>query len=131
MMKRRLRTLIRNARSSSNARVVRRQLGFLTVAGDGRNEDVLRAATVDRAQIVVICVAIDEVAVAISHQARELNPDAQIIVRCRYAQNITALERAGANTVISEEARSTRDLIAIVEQLDGAADVEEEGATSL
>lgn len=94
------------------------QLGFATVAGDARDEKVLQSASVPQAQIVVVCVAIDEVAVAITARVRTMAPDAQIVVRCRYAVSVTALKEAGANTVISEEARSTRDLVAIVEQID-------------
>ena len=97
------------------------QLGFPTVAGDGRQEEVLKAAGIENARIVVVCVPIDEVAIAITRQTRELNPNAEVVVRCRYARSIALLRAAGANKVISEEARTTRELVTIVEQLSDAA----------
>lgn len=94
------------------------QLGFMTVAGDAREEEVLRSAAADRSQIVVVCIAIDEVAVAIVRRARQLNQTAHIVVRCRYARSIDPLVKAGADDVISEEARSTRELVELIEQVD-------------
>jgi voltage-gated potassium channel Kch len=49
-----------------------------------------------------------------------LNPDASILVRCRYANQIEAIEQAGADVVVSEEARSTQELVRLVEQLSQA-----------
>ncbi|QDU36133.1 Glutathione-regulated potassium-efflux system protein KefC [Maioricimonas rarisocia] len=93
------------------------QHGFPTVAGDAQQEGVLRSAGADQVQILVICVPIDEVALAITRQARALNSEARIVVRCRYASNRDPLRRTGADVVISEEARSTRDLIEATERV--------------
>ncbi|MFG0335258.1 MAG: cation:proton antiporter [Maioricimonas sp. JB049] len=93
------------------------QHGFPTVAGDAQQEGVLRSAGADQVQILVICVPIDEVALAITRQGRALNSGARIVVRCRYASNRDPLRRVGADVVISEEARSTRDLIEAAEQV--------------
>jgi monovalent cation:H+ antiporter-2, CPA2 family len=93
------------------------QYGFETVAGDATAESVLRSAGVMDATVITICVPIDEVAREITDRARRLNPSAQIIVRCRYAQQIAQIKAAGANLVLSEEARSTRDLVEAIEHL--------------
>lgn len=94
------------------------QLGFATVAGDAQKEEVLSSAGTAEAQIVMVCVAIDEVALRITKEVRRLNPTAQIIVRCRYARSAGPIKEAGATKVISEEARSTRELVEIIESLD-------------
>ncbi len=93
------------------------QLGFSTVAGDAQQESILRSAGIERSQGIVVCVPIDEVAHEITMQARQLNQGARIIVRCRYAQHVGRLGNAGANIVISEEARSTRELVEAVAKL--------------
>jgi monovalent cation:H+ antiporter-2, CPA2 family len=93
------------------------QHGFETVAGDATDESVLRSAEVTDVAVITICVPIDEVAREITERARRLNPTAQIIVRCRYALQISQIKAAGANLVLSEEARSTRDLVEAIERL--------------
>lgn len=93
------------------------QLGFATVAGDGQKAEVLLSAGTAKAQIVMVCVAIDEVALSITSEVRRLNPTTRIVVRCRYANQVAPIREAGADIVISEEARSTQDLIEIVETL--------------
>ncbi len=95
-------------------------LGIATVAGDAQQERILQNAGAEQSRGIVICVPIDEVAHEITRQARRLNRDANVIVRCRYAQHVKDLQKAGANIVISEEARSTRDLVEAVEKLTGA-----------
>jgi CPA2 family monovalent cation:H+ antiporter-2 len=96
------------------------QLGFPTVTGDAQQERILVSAGVDRAGVIVICIPIDEVAVRVAKTCRQLNPDASILVRCRYANQIEAIEQAGADVVVSEEARSTQELVRLVEQLSQA-----------
>lgn len=93
------------------------QHGFVTVAGDGEQDDVLLSAGVARAQIVVICIPIDEVAHNITARVRALNTMARIVVRCRYARQVDRIRKAGADVVTSEEARSTRELVEVVEKL--------------
>lgn len=93
------------------------QQGFSTIAGDAQKESVLMSAGVEHSKAVVICVPIDEVAIEITSRAHRFNPTAIIIVRCRYAHNVKKLRRAGANIVLSEEERSTRDLVGAVEKL--------------
>ena len=93
------------------------QHGFRAVSGDGSRKEVLRNAGVDKAPILVVCVPIDEVARRITEGARGMNPEVRIIVRCRYAREIGRIRKAGANVVISEEARSTQALVEAVESV--------------
>ena len=79
------------------------QQGFRTICGDGREVDVLQRAEILDAAMVVVCVPDDGVAIAIVKAARQLNPRATIIARCRYQSHRSALERAGANCTIVEE----------------------------
>jgi len=93
------------------------QQGFETVAGDAQSESILHSASVDAAAAIIVCVPIDEVAHEITRQCRRLNRTAWIGVRCRYARNVNGLHEAGASLILSEEARSTRDLVEAVEQV--------------
>ena len=91
------------------------QQGFKAVAGDAQREHILQAAGLPESRIVVICVPIDEVARTITQQARRMNAAARIVVRCRYLQNLEVIRDAGADVAISEEARSTQELVTAVE----------------
>jgi len=79
------------------------QQGFRTICGDGREPDVLQRAEIRDAAMVVVCVPDDGVAIAIVKVARQFNPRATIIARCRYQSHRSALELAGANYIIVEE----------------------------
>ena len=79
------------------------QQGFRTICGDGREPDVLQRAEIRDAAMVVVCVPDDGVAIAIVKVARQFNPRAMIIARCRYQSHRSALELAGANYIIVEE----------------------------
>lgn len=96
------------------------QLGFQTVSGDAQQESILASAGAGQAGVIVICIPIDEDAVRVAATCRRLNPDASIVVRCRYANQIEAIKKAGADMVISEEVRSTQELVRLVEELSQA-----------
>ncbi|MBX3422569.1 MAG: cation:proton antiporter [Pirellulaceae bacterium] len=90
------------------------QLGVPTVAGNAESDDVLRAAGVVQAQMILICVPQDEVAVRVSEHCRRLNSSARIVVRCRYLHTLSSLRRAGADFVVSEEANAARQLVELI-----------------
>ncbi len=92
------------------------QYGIATVAGDAESIDVLKAAGIDRAEIAMVCVPVDEVAVRATAAIRAANPAIQIVVRCRYARNQSALHKAGADHVFSEEAHTASELVRLVEK---------------
>jgi len=92
------------------------QQGFRTVAGDAGDERVLRTIEADTAELVVISVPDDLVAVRIVRQVRQLNPKCYIVVRCRYQMNAARLQRAGANHVVSEETEAMGALMNVLDE---------------
>ncbi|MCA9089947.1 MAG: cation:proton antiporter [Planctomycetaceae bacterium] len=93
------------------------QQGFQTVAGDARDPEVLRRALADRCSLAVISVPEDESAHRIVKTLREMNPTGSILVRCRYQSSISRARKAGANTVVSEEAEASGALLRHCEEL--------------
>ena len=91
------------------------QFGVCTVAGDAESPEVLKAANADRAEIAIVCVPVDEVAIRATAAIRKTNADVQIVVRCRYARNAGLIKKAGANHVFSEEAHAAIELVRIVD----------------
>ncbi|TWT66861.1 Glutathione-regulated potassium-efflux system protein KefC [Posidoniimonas polymericola] len=91
------------------------QLGFTTAAGDATHVDVLRAAHVPDAGMVVVCVPTDSDALQIVSTVRRLNAAANVVVRCRYQSNAEGISRAGAALVVSEERMTYERLVAELE----------------
>lgn len=90
------------------------QLGVATVAGNIESTEVLYAAGVQRAQIAIVCVPVDEVAIRATAAIRKANPTTKIVVRCRYAHSTSVITKAGADHVFSEEAHTVIELVKIV-----------------
>jgi len=90
------------------------QLGAATVAGNIESPEVLDAAGVKRAEIVIVCVPVDEVAIRATAAIRKANPAIKIVVRCRYFHNTGVITKAGADHVFSEEAHTVIELVKIV-----------------
>ncbi len=93
------------------------QEGFRTVAGDASQRSILEIAEVDRCDLVAVCVPQDESALQVVLSARQIAPQAILIVRCRYQANAAKLRRAGADHVVSEEAEASLALLQILGQL--------------
>lgn len=91
------------------------QFGVATVAGDAESPEVLRAAGAHRAEIAIVCVPVDEVAIRATAALRKANTNVQIVVRCRYAHNAMLIKKAGADHVFSEEAHAAIELVRIVD----------------
>lgn len=91
------------------------QFGIPTVAGDAETPEVLTAAGVDRAQIAIVCVPVDEVAERTTRAIRRMNRQIRIVVRCRYARNADEMRKAGADHVFSEEAYAAIELVRMVD----------------
>ncbi len=91
------------------------QFGIPTVAGDASTPPVLKAASADAAGLLIICVPVDEVAIRVTAAARQLNVDANIVVRCRYAKNKPLLLKSGADFVVAEEAQAANELVKMIE----------------
>ena len=87
------------------------QQGLHAVAGDAREDEVLRRAGVDHCRLAVISVPDDRVANQVTAAVRGMNPTVSIVVRCRYQANMGSLRRAGADAVVSEEAQAAGPLL--------------------
>ena len=92
------------------------QQGFRTIVGDARETDVLRRAHADHARLAIISVPDDNVARQIVQTLRALNPTCTLIVRCRFQAHAPGLRKAGASTVISEEAEAMVTLLRLLER---------------
>ena len=76
------------------------RLGYVGVIGDGRREDVLKDAVIERASRIIIAVDEDDTTVLCTLTARRLAPKAIIVVSARESVNAEILRQSGANTVI-------------------------------
>lgn len=74
--------------------------GFVGVVGDGRRENVLRDAAIDRAKRIVVATNEDDTSILVTLTARRLSPHATIVAAVREAQNLEILRQSGANNVI-------------------------------
>lgn len=76
-------------------------LGIGAIVGDATSAHILRRAEMPAAQRVIITAYRDDTAVLVTLSARQLNPNAQIIVAVRESENVELLRHSGANTVVT------------------------------
>jgi glutathione-regulated potassium-efflux system protein KefB len=79
-----------------------RRLGVKTFLGDTTRPDLLRAAGLATAKVLVIAINNPEGAVKIVRHAKRVNPDVIIIVRARDRAHTYELLQAGADHVVRE-----------------------------
>ncbi len=77
---------------------------YLTLAGDATDDQVLRAAGIDRARALVATTSTDTTNVYLTLSGRSLRPDLLIVARARVADSEAKLLRAGADRVINPQA---------------------------
>jgi len=94
------------------------QQGFRTVMGDGSERPVLDRAGVKDCRLVVVSVPEDRAARRVVLAVRQANPEATILVRCRFQANLARLRAAGASDVFSEEAEIAARVAAWVDRQD-------------
>lgn len=82
----------------------------LAIPGDATDESVLIDAGIVRARGVVITTGEDVDNLFITLTAREIHPDAWIVVRASKRENIRRLYRSGADRVISPETSGGEDI---------------------
>ncbi|PSL05210.1 voltage-gated potassium channel [Haloactinopolyspora alba] len=75
--------------------------GLVAVLGDATRADVLRRAGVPAARSVIITTARDDSSVLATLTCRQLNPEAEIIVSVREADNVNLVRQGGANEVVT------------------------------
>jgi CPA2 family monovalent cation:H+ antiporter-2 len=78
--------------------------GTPIIAGDVRDENILKQAGIEKAALFAITVPVDAVVRIAVEMARRLNPQIHIIARCTYISGGLEAHRLGANeTVVAEE----------------------------
>ena len=75
--------------------------GHLVLMGDATNDDVLKAAGIERARGLVAAVSSDPDNLYITLTARDLNKDLMIVARANEEFAVDRLRKAGANKVVS------------------------------
>ena len=90
------------APSGDVAEAVTSTLGnVLVVVGDPTDDDVLRAAGIDRAEGLIACSESDNENVVITLTARQLNPRIRIVAQLQDVQQSGKIRKVGANSVVS------------------------------
>ena len=105
---------------NSEAVMAHVQAGSGGVVGDARRPEILRAADVRMASMVIVSLPDPLAVAAVVEQVRLLAADVQIVVRCSYNRAQPRLVRAGADTVVLEEDAVGQVLGAVVEEQIGA-----------
>ena len=77
------------------------ELGYACVQGNATEDDILRAAGIERAQGLVAATGNDSDNVYITLSARGLNENLQVVARTSDIANADKLKRAGADKVVS------------------------------
>ena len=74
--------------------------GFVAVAGTATSQDVLSAAFVERAKVVIVALARDDSAVLATLAVRRLAPGVSVVAAAREAENAELLAQSGAQSVV-------------------------------
>ncbi len=82
--------------------------GFTTIAGSADSQDILRSAGIADALAVIVAVHRDDSAVLVTLTARELAPQATIVVAVREEENVHLLHQSGADSVITSSGAAGR-----------------------
>jgi monovalent cation:H+ antiporter-2, CPA2 family len=99
-----------------NAEAVRQAKaeGELILFGDCTQSEVLHAANVERARILVVAISDPTATRRICVVARALNPAIHIIVRTRFMAEMADLHRLGVNQVVPEEFETSLEIFSRV-----------------
>jgi voltage-gated potassium channel len=75
--------------------------GYLVLMGDATNDDVLKAAGIERARGIVCAVSSDPDNLYVTLTARDINKEVRIVARANDEAAVGRLLRAGADKVVS------------------------------
>ncbi|MGB7240728.1 MAG: monovalent cation:proton antiporter-2 (CPA2) family protein [Sulfitobacter sp.] len=81
---------------------VMRRFGFKGFLGDPTRPDILRAAGIETASVLVIAMDDPDAAIRLATYARRIRPDLHIVARARERTEVYKLFRAGANDIVRE-----------------------------
>lgn len=84
------------------------RLGCVGIHGDSSSNELLLAACVDRARVVIITPNRDDAAVLTTLSARSLNPTVRIVAAARELENAPLIRRSGADVVLTTSGATGR-----------------------
>jgi CPA2 family monovalent cation:H+ antiporter-2 len=96
-----------------------REAGEKVLFGSARQTEVLNAAHVSQAKLVVISFGDDKQSIEVIKKIRSMNHDVPILVRTRNDDQLDALQAAGANEVVPESLEGSLMLVSQVLSLSG------------
>jgi len=96
-----------------------REAGENILFGSSRQNEILQAANLSEAKLVVIAFGDDKQSLDIIQKVRSLSPDVPILVRTRNDDQLDALQEAGANQVVPESLEGSLMLVSQVLSLTG------------
>lgn len=78
--------------------------------GDAMNEEVQHQVRFEKARIVVITITDIEIAKVLTHKIKHLNSEVGVLVRNKRAKDIPAIEKAGADIIVTDELETNLEL---------------------
>ena len=96
-----------------------REAGENVLFGSSRQTELLNAAHLSQAKLVVIAFGEDKQSVEVIQKVRSLSPNVPILVRTRNDDNLDMLHDAGANEVVPESLEGSLMLVSQVLSLTG------------
>jgi CPA2 family monovalent cation:H+ antiporter-2 len=96
-----------------------RDAGENVLFGSSRQTELLQAAHLSQAKLVVIAFGEDKQSLEVIQKVRSLSPDVPILVRTRNDDQLQALQEAGANQVVPESLEGSLMLVSQVLSLTG------------
>ena len=89
--------------------------GLPIIAGDAREEQILRQAGIERASVLAVMLPEQSDSLATVERARRINPNVKIIARCRYVSGGLEAHRLGADRTIVAEEAVARELLSMIQ----------------
>jgi CPA2 family monovalent cation:H+ antiporter-2 len=96
-----------------------REAGENVLFGSSRQTELLNAAHLSQAKLVVIAFGEDKQSLEVVQKVRSLSPDVPILVRTRNDDQLDTLQEAGANEVVPESLEGSLMLVSQVLSLTG------------
>lgn len=96
-----------------------REAGENVLFGSSRQSELLHAAHLSKAKLVVIAFGEDKQSIEVIQKVRSLSPDVPILVRTRNDDHLNSLKEAGANEVVPESLEGSLMLVSQVLSLTG------------
>ncbi len=89
--------------------------GLKLLAGDASDESVLRAAGIERADLLAVTVPDEAVAIAVVTAARRMNPTVRILARVSHVSMALESVRQGADEAVAAEELTAREFVRLLD----------------